>query len=589
MKNKYDIRINPPQPDSEEIAQQQDFDHLLERYHQWEVERKVSPSRSRRLWWSTAAAAALLLAWLTYSLWLAQPAYEVREKAYFAAMEYVHPPLTNVQIPFTSYSIDNEEETQYIAPSGTRLNIPARAFQTAEGEAVKGKVNIRFREMTDYVDFFLAGIPMMYDSAGIEYHLASAGMIEVYAEQDGHRLELRHDKAISVELPAKIQTHSLISPPEYNLYKLNPEKRRWEYRGKGELEIKKSQLQMFDKDHPLYTEQEKLKKQIAALQSFREEDIQQLERSYPLPAKPLKPVQPDENQLVFDLNFRLPGQDQPAFAKHPELQKLQEAYGQVLWQLSPGQTAAEEQLNQHWQNAELEKVNERDYLLSLFREDNRLELLITPVVPQSDYAKAMERYRQRLQTYETARKERDARLAQQKSELLDKYSKEEQKLVEKLETQIQQLAQNQPESLANNTIQTTPVVNRFHIDELGIWNCDRPIRPQMVAFKANFILPDGSPLENTTLYLADKSRNTLQRFLATKNTRLEIDLLSDNLLWALTPDGQIAKLPKEELIRLKDAVQNQPKQQLPGQFTFVLQPVELTIRSKEDVALSLES
>lgn len=346
---------------------------------------------------------------------------------------------------------------------------------------------------------------------------------------------------------------------------------------------------MFDKDHPLYTEQEKLKKQIAALQSFREEDIQQLERSYPLPAKPLKPVQPDENQLVFDLNFRLPGQDQPAFAKHPELQKLQEAYGQVLWQLSPGQTAAEEQLNQHWQNAELEKVNERDYLLSLFREDNRLELLITPVVPQSDYAKAMERYRQRLQTYETARKERDARLAQQKSELLDKYSKEEQKLVEKLETQIQQLAQNQPESLANNTIQTTPVVNRFHIDELGIWNCDRPIRPQMVAFKANFILPDGSPLENTTLYLADKSRNTLQRFLATKNTRLEIDLLSDNLLWALTPDGQIAKLPKEELIRLKDAVQNQPKQQLPGQFTFVLQPVELTIRSKEDVALSLES
>ncbi len=589
MRNRYDIRINPPQPESEDIAREQDFDRLLDRYRQWELQHEAAPSRSRRLWWSAAAAAALLLGWLTHALWLGQPAYEIREKAYFAAMEYVKPPMPNIQLPFTSYAIDNEEETQYTAPSGTRLKIPARAFQTAEGEPVKGQVNIRFREMTDYVDFFLAGIPMMYDSAGTEYHLASAGMIEVYAEQNGRRLQLRHDKTIAVELPAKIQTHSLIAPPKYNLYKLNLEQRRWEYRGKNNLQIEKKRLQMFSEEHPLYREQEKLKDQIATLQSFREEEIQQLERSYPLPAKPLKPVQPEENQLVFDLNFRLPGQSQPAFAKHPELQKLQEAYGEVLWQLSPGQTVSEEQLNQNWENAQLEKINERDYLLSLLQSNKRLELLITPVVPQSDYTKAMERYRQRLQAYETARKERDSRLAQQKDELIDKYRKEEEKLIQKLETQIQELAQSQPETLQKNRIQATPVINRFQIDELGIWNCDRPVRPQMVALKANFILPDGSPLENTTLYLADKSRNSLQRFLATKNTRLEMDLLSDNLLWVLTPNGQIAKLPKEELIRLREAAQNSTKRQLPGRFTFVLQPVELTLRSREDVAWSLES
>ncbi len=589
MKNKYDIRINPPTPDSEEIAQQRDFDLLLERYRAWEVQHNPAPQRSRRLWWSAAAAAALLLGWLTHTLWLGQPAYEIREKAYFAAMDYVHPPMPDLNIPFSSYQIDSEEKSEYIAPSGTRLSIPAQAFQTPEGQPAEGKVHIRFREMTDYVDFFLAGIPMMYDSAGTEYHLASAGMIEVYAEQNGRRLQLRQDKTIAIELPAKIQTRSISAPPQYNLYKLQPEKRRWEYRGKNQLDVQTDQLQIFAADHPLYEQQEKLKKQIAALQRFHEEELRQLERSFPLPPKPLKPIQPNENQLVFDLNFRLPGQNQPVFAQHPELQKLQQAYGEVLWQLSPGQNADEEQLSQHWQNAELKKINERDYLLSLSANDQQLDLLITPVVPQTDYEQALQRYRQKLQAYETALQQRDQQLAQQKEALINKYRQEEQKLVQQFETQIQQLAQNQ--TLQNEQLQATPVLNRFHISELGVWNCDRPVRPQMIALKANFILPDGSPLENTTLYLADKSRNTLQRFLATSNTRLEIDLLSDNLLWAVTPNGQIAKLPREELLRLKEAVKENAGQiqQLPGQFTFVLQPENLNIQSPNDVALILRT
>ncbi len=593
MKNKYDIRINPPTPDSEDIARQMDFDQLLEQYREWEVQTDPAPRRSRRLLWGSVAAAALLAGWVVYAFWLGRTSFELRQQAYFAAQQYVQPPLPRLDLPFSSYEIDAEESTTYTAPSGTRFDIPARAFETPDGQTAQGRVLIRFREMTDYADFFLAGIPMMYDSAGTEYHLESAGMIEVYAEQDGQRLQLRDDKAISVELPAKVRTTSLEAPTDFNLYKLDTKNRRWTFRGKNQMEIKKDALQIFHAEHPLYEQQENFKQQIAALQRFRDEELQQLENRYPLPPKPLKPLKPNENELVFDLNFKLPNREEPAFAKHPELQKLQQTYGEVLWQLSPGQDASAEELSQNWQNASLDKVNERDYLLTLSGNNTRLELLITPVVPQTDYAAAMQRYREKMDAYQAALKEREANIAQQKTELLEKYRSEEQKMAATFEAQIQQLAKNQPKALQNGNVHPTPVLNRFTINELGIWNCDRPVKPKMVEIKANFVLPDGTPIENQTLYLADKSRNTLQRFLATGDTRLKIDLLSDNLLWAVTPDGQIAKLPAEELLRLKQAVTPSKKsskfpQKLPGSYTFVLRPVSLKTETPEELRMALE-
>ncbi len=591
MKNKYDIRINPPTPESEEIRKQMDFDQLLERYREWEVQHDPAPRRSRRILWSSLAAAALLAGWVIYAFWIGRTSFQLRQEAYFAAMEYVHPPMPELDLPFSSYKLDVEEGSVYTAGSGTRLNIPPQAFETPEGQIAEGEVLIRFREMTDYADFFLAGIPMMYDSAGTEYHLESAGMIEVYAEQNGRRLQLRDDKAISIELPAKVRTTSLEAPADFNLYKLDTKNRRWVFRGKNQMEIKKEALQVFDSKHPLYAQQQSFKEQITALQRFREEEIRQLESLYPLPPKPLKPLQPDENELVFDLNFKLPNQEEPAFAKHPELQKLQQTYGEVLWQLSPGQDASAEELAQNWQDASLDKVNERDYLLTLSGNETRLELLITPVVPQTDYAAAMQRYREKMAAYEAALQEREKRIARQKAELLDKYRLEEQKLANTFEKAIRQLAKNQPEALKE--IHPTPVLNRFAINELGIWNCDRPVAPKMVEIKANFVLPDGTPVENQTLYLADKSRNTLQRFLAANDTRLTIDLFSENILWALTPDGQIAKLPKEELLRLRQAVAESEKtgkkpKKLPGSYTFVLRPTGLKTESKEDVKMALE-
>ena len=94
------------------------------------------------------------------------------------ATAFVKPPLTKKNIPFEKFTINAEEQCKVINTNHTQISIPANAFIHADGTAVTGTVEVRYREMNDAVDFFLCGIPMTYDSGGTQYTFQSAGMCE---------------------------------------------------------------------------------------------------------------------------------------------------------------------------------------------------------------------------------------------------------------------------------------------------------------------------------------------------------------------------------------------------------------------------
>jgi len=80
----------------------------------------------------------------------------------------VNPPIPQAQKVFASYKVDAHKGGVYEYGNGSKITVPARAFVYEDGSEVTGEVELKYREFHDFVDFFLSGIPMEYDSAGQE-------------------------------------------------------------------------------------------------------------------------------------------------------------------------------------------------------------------------------------------------------------------------------------------------------------------------------------------------------------------------------------------------------------------------------------
>ncbi|HXC06817.1 MAG TPA: hypothetical protein VNZ86_18795, partial [Bacteroidia bacterium] len=97
----------------------------------------------------------------------------------------IAPPMPKADIPYQHYKVDAAQGGEFKTDKGSRIRVPQGAFADASGKALNGQVELRFREFHDPVDFFLSGIPMCYDSAGVRYQFESAGMVELLGFKDG--------------------------------------------------------------------------------------------------------------------------------------------------------------------------------------------------------------------------------------------------------------------------------------------------------------------------------------------------------------------------------------------------------------------
>ena len=221
-KDIYNFKINPPQPSSEDIEKHKDFDALLQKFQETPLPAEKEPTRKPRVvWLKYAAAAAAVIMLGVFAQRLLQEGNTLTEEEHFATLPFINPPLTNIKPTFASQKVNANQGGVYEYNNGSKLIVPAAAFVSDDGKMVEGDVDIKYREMHDFVDFFLSGIPMTYDSAGTKYILESAGMVEIYAEQNGQRLKMQPGKEIKVELISYINMPRLNVSPKYNIYKLD--------------------------------------------------------------------------------------------------------------------------------------------------------------------------------------------------------------------------------------------------------------------------------------------------------------------------------------------------------------------------------
>ena len=587
MGNNYNFKINPRLPSSEEIQRHKDFGALLRQYKGQQESRRTRRLRRLRVVSASSAAAAAVaaIAIVLGGIFSApnEPARTAEE--YFAQQEFIKPPLAkDIQPQFASFRVDANQGGVYEYPSGSRLVVPAAAFADDRGRLIEGEVDIRYREMHDYVDFFLSGVPLTYDSAGVKYHLESAGMIEIYAEQDGKRVQLAPGKNIDVELVSEIivSSFNLNVPPRYHVYQLDTFSREWLYQDVDNIQFIEDEI--LEESDPLFQYKKELLSSYDAIESRVAEQLRALESSIPKPVEPLRPQRAAPGRPTLELNFldgSLNVEDTQNGEVQDELAKLQRMYKGVIWQISPSSPAFDERaFNVSWQSVRIRPANNRDYELTLIHPQNQVTLIVSPVLMGSDYEAALQRYEGEYQAYEAARTEWEARLKEQKQALLGEAEKEKAEALKAYDRKLDELRASGLEfGNATRYLVKRKVVNRFKATGFGFWNCDRLIPPAEQRVQAAFRDQHGNFYRNHTAYLVDRSENTVYRLYATDKTPLHFDANSENLLWIVTDDHKIAVARPEDFARIN------PEK---NAYTLQLKLIDKEILNEEDVRAILQ-
>lgn len=532
MGNNYNIKINNRQPGKEDIAKRMDFDALLSKY---ESEAKVAssgerpavrPLRMRYLSYVASAAAAVALILLAITVFN-RPKPAILEARYFASRPFIEVPLEKAQPSFASFRVDVNQGGVYEYESGSRLVVPVAAFMDDYGKLVEGEVEIKYREYHDYVDFFLSGIPMVYDSANVKYTMESAGMIEIYAEQNGKRVRMAPGKNIAVEMISRINVPPhLAVPPGYNVYKLDTAARKWVYQAIDQMEVLEEFTELNEAD-PLYQPKKALKDQLGQIEAQYAQQRQQLESTVPAPVAPFRPLSPDSNLPSFTLDL---GENVASSDSQDQ-----------IWFVSPKNTNFDPRsLQVEWEDYQILPVNDYEDQVTFIKGNTRLTILAHRALTGEALAKAIARYDAAFAEYQRLMQEREQALKEKADALEDELFAQKKVAREAYQNAIKELVAQNPELEHSADFAHKKVRNRFVADGFGIWNCDRLLPPLMQEITANFIDQNGASIENRVAYLVDKTRNTVHRFLAQDGARIRYNAYSENLLWVVTEDNRLA-------------------------------------------------
>lgn len=524
MGNNYNIKRNVPEPDTADINKFKDFDALLASYQNTESTQEggkirafTSPregqSNSRVRRWilmgsslATAAAVALLL--IVRSLDdLPTPAQSrAVADAYFAKKPFVNPPLAEVNPQGKKISVDVALGASVDLEEGTRLVIPRTAFQNDRGQLIQsGEVDVFYREMHDAVDFFLAGVPMTYDSAGMRYYLQSAGMIEIIATQNGQPVGMAPGKKIRIELQSNVAPQADGSWPTFKIYHLDTLARNWAFYGSSSM-VFEAAAELAPNSN---TEQEFEAKKSAILAAD------------PAPQPPAKPVKPDGKAISFNMDLRS-GEIPVEPGSEEAIASLQKG---SIWQVLPNCPIFDPALlNLEWKSARLKRLSETEYELTLIDESQQLRLLVQPVIIGKEFENAVKRYEEALARHQLELSEWEKRSSQNLKALEERY---------KFETDSQ-AGKSKPSH-------SRKVRHIFDIDAFGIWNCDRPAPLASSSFRIRTIEDqNGNKYPDQTAYLTDKFGTSVYQLHTGRGSTVYFDSKKEYLLWLMTPEGELA-------------------------------------------------
>lgn len=279
------------------------------------------------------------------------------------------PPFEDVDVPFSKYTVDVSQGRTIVTETGTTIIIPKGAFKDADGNPVKGKVDIAYREFHDAAAIIASGIPMT-NAEGDKY-METAGMFEINGSQNGQAVEIADNKDIEVKMG------SFVAGENFDFFHFDKKACNWETKGTAKPE-----------------------KNIAKIKKVK--DLPKL------PKQPAKPTKFDEDAFVFDLDIN--------YESFPELR----AYHGVVWQYDEQSSKNDPKKNdwvfqENWTSIDVKAVQPEfgKYKLTLKNPitNKSFTTNITPALKGMDYDEAIAQFKKKNEEYKVLK---EARIEEEK-------------------------------------------------------------------------------------------------------------------------------------------------------------------------------
>jgi len=547
MRKNYNFKRNQPQPDAHQIRKHQDFERLLQTYQEKQDQATRSARiRPMRLIYAAVATAAATLAvvWIfrTTAADTLPSAQELTaaSQAYFASQPAVQPPFTGLVPSAREHTIQAKSGGNLELENGGYLRVPASAFVDAAGQPVTGNVSIQYRTYRDQAELMLSGVPQDYDSAGVRLQLASAGMIEVSATQNGQPVTLGPDQTLEVAIEQVRFQGALAELPRPRVLHLSSEDKAW--REGLAINYQRSETEAERKTtDPAYAAQQAFRQKKTQLDQQLNQQKQQLLANQDLPAKPEPPTLNAGDRASFDLEL---DENAGVTVTGEWAQTDPDILEQKTWIVSEKSADFDlRALTVVWESIEVEKLDQREYQITFRRGNSSDQVIVEPLLSPDEYQQALTAYQDQLAEWEAKRASLEATVADEVAYLEDTY----QENVEKARIDYQRSL----DSLGlKGDNEGTLVVHTFQIPKLGIWNVVQPFRADDQLIFASLETPAGDQLSNRVAYLVDRSMNTVYRFYAApEGSLMQYEQLagSDFVLAIRNKDNELATLDGDDL------------------------------------------
>ena len=407
-------------------------------------------------------------------------------------IQCVEAPIPEINIPVQTYSFNNQDGGTFLSETGTRIRVPANSFADSQGKIVTGPVDLTFREFHKVPDFFRAGIPMTYDSAGVEYTFESAGMFELLAfDDDGNPLQVADGKNVFVDLI------SYDADPKHNVYYLDTIEDNWEYM-----------------ERSIFRPRDEMDGNVGT-PDYTYAYSSPVNNTENIRATLIKPQLSTKGSFLFKAQY-----DKTQF---PELS----AYDNVLFQVDESrQTFDPELYKVKWASVTIKKSKmDGLYMLRLERPDTTVKVYASPVFDAAGYQTAMARYNKSTAADQSARAQYNAT--------------------------SQQAVSNRATGNAEFRYLSTPGMNApgyrtVSVFQVGIHNCDYP-RQVVETIRPSFT-EDGAPFVPARIYWTDKTINAM--FEANGSaTEINVNKNTPVVMWVVNGEGQMAIITANEFAK----------------------------------------
>lgn len=496
----------------------------------------------------------------------------------------VAPPIKEQDVTSSVYTINAEQGGTIIHTSGTEINISQNTFVNKNGAEISGEIEIRYREFQNQLDILFSGIPMNYDSAGLQYNFESAGMMEIKGFQNGEAVFIVPEKPIEVKM------RSYNDSPKFNLYHLDEAQKRWMYKGKDKISTLQAEDQLATSISTSEIENlsQMKKNEIISLQHDKTEliEIVQNAKNDVIQYKKSKPVRPTKtNESNFNFDIAVNPTD------FPELS----IYKDVLFEVEPSdKNFTSEVYNIKWSDAQIsEVIKGKKYHLTLTKGTDIRVFEVYPAFNEKNYPKAMLVFDKKFKSYNIELNKRLKKEQEKKVELQKKINEIEEVKKEQTRLLNQYLIEtrdggNENFSTTENLIEKqqqvstrTRISRTFEVLTFGIWNadCTIPAKPKGQTIKAFFVDAFGLPLLIKKVQLLIKSKNTVYNYSSVQFEKFKWNPKETNTIVAITHNGKIGIVPSEYIKNIPTSDK---------EHTFVLELIDGKTISKQQLRKKIE-